>query len=640
MSDGDKRNFQFETSNPMNLSKTDHKDASKEDRMGAESMPLPNKIQRPPIDIELAQTQKTVPQNIVTKKSIYGDETIMETGKILAEDLKNLNFRRFCYDLYCVSLFWVLVSACAITEPVLCSLRKPDSTVGINYGLQCLVLALSTSLLVFQVIANMYILEEYDERWIVKKQGVDKDSSSFKSFQLQLLMCFEVCTTGSIFLECVCILGGWICIYYHPGISALRCFRVLRILYFHQLPRQILYKIEKLWYISPFGMVCEFHLVERACKFASQCLTNLTQEMFFLTSKTRGGFVLMFLLFYTAFVVGMAIFLEVYGDKNIISDPTDPTQCTSVFYCTVLMLRLTFYDGNGLNFITLLSHEYEFLFAVAIIYMCATAFGIFNGLIGVFGAIFNNEAERQFVLETDIKNLIFGYKLDESISRGHNKAREYSSTSVPRHDWTLAVNDTVIFRSTFSGDTTYGLAGEWDGRVAIVVNMVESRRYPALVGEGEDPQSRSRASERIFDLDKPGVRGITYTLHFMHKAGAYAEHRFRIETVREKGAPIVEGEEEEVGDMVNAKPQRTILHVLHGKRAKQEETTKIFDEVHFQCLMGTLEKVPAALQSIVERRVEDVEGSVKSTEGRLESLEARMRSIDGKLDELLQLLRK
>jgi hypothetical protein len=161
---------------------------------------------------------------------------------------------------------------------------------------------------------------------------------------------------------------------------------VLRILYYHELPSEILYMMEHGWYsrFNPMGFL-DFQLIERACKFASGSLTKLGTEMFFLTKATRGGFILLFLLCYISFVVGMAMYGEVYDDP-ILADPNPRarTSCISIGMCTILMLRLMVYDGSGLDFLTNLSLNHKFLFVVAVIYMALTAFGIFNGLIGEF----------------------------------------------------------------------------------------------------------------------------------------------------------------------------------------------------------------------------------------------------------------
>lgn len=50
------------------------------------------------------------------------------------------------------------------------------------------------------------------------------------------------------------------------------------------------------------------------------------------------------------------------------------------------MMRITFFDGNGLDYVYSLSVEKKLLFFMAMVYLCITAFGVLNGLVGVFGS--------------------------------------------------------------------------------------------------------------------------------------------------------------------------------------------------------------------------------------------------------------
>jgi len=78
----------------------------------------------------------------------------------------------------------------------------------------------------------------------------------------------------------------------------------------------------------------------------------MAQEMFFLTDKTRGGFILMVMLFYSAYVVGCAMWVET---TFIIAAPSE--LCLTLGGCVFTLLRLTFYDGNGLDFLWSLSKD-------------------------------------------------------------------------------------------------------------------------------------------------------------------------------------------------------------------------------------------------------------------------------------------
>jgi len=64
-------------------------------------------------------------------------------------------------------------------------------------------------------------------------------------------------------------------------------------------------------------------------------------------------------------------------------------------------MRLTFMDGNGFDFAYSLSKDHRFLFCLVILYYCITAFGILNGLVGIFGTIFAVAANDAFATTDD-----------------------------------------------------------------------------------------------------------------------------------------------------------------------------------------------------------------------------------------------
>ena len=204
---------------------------------------------------------------------------------------------------------------------------------------------------------------------------------------------------------------------------------MFRILYYHELPKAVEGLEEKgvleavkealAWLLYLFGGEKTTELVLKVCKFASNCLQNMAQEMFFLTEQTRGGFILMVMLFYSAYVVGCSMWVEsVYviavpstacntlGISLSLSLSRSLTHSLSLSLshthsfpggCVFTMLRLTFYDGSGLDFLWALSADNKFLFAIVVVYLCSTAFGILNGLIGIFGDIFNDNSNRTFL---------------------------------------------------------------------------------------------------------------------------------------------------------------------------------------------------------------------------------------------------
>lgn len=54
-------------------------------------------------------------------------------------------------------------------------------------------------------------------------------------------------------------------------------------------------------------------------------------------------------------------------------------------------MRLTFYDGEGFDFfIAIWRNGHQFLFFITGVYLCSTAFGLLNGLVGIFASSFTS----------------------------------------------------------------------------------------------------------------------------------------------------------------------------------------------------------------------------------------------------------
>jgi hypothetical protein len=135
--------------------------------------------------------------------------------------------------------------------------------------------------------------------------------------------------------------------------------------------------------------------VERAfkvLKFSIKALSALGNEIFRLTPETRGGLMLIMIIFFSAWVLGATIFVETHGHAK---------NCSSIGMCTYSLMRLTFFDGNGLDLAYSLLDGYRFLFFVCMLYMCITSFGIINGLVGIFGTLFATASFKAFEEEED-----------------------------------------------------------------------------------------------------------------------------------------------------------------------------------------------------------------------------------------------
>ncbi len=113
--------------------------------------------------------------------------------------------------------------------------------------------------------------------------------------------------------------------------------------------------------------------------------------MFFLTDKTKGGFTLMGLLFFCAFVMAVTLYVDVNSRDSASSE-----SCASISECMFTMLRLTFYDGTGFDFALSLTEQNPFLFFLVMVYMCMTSFGIINGLLSIFASSFGSSGDVAF----------------------------------------------------------------------------------------------------------------------------------------------------------------------------------------------------------------------------------------------------
>lgn len=284
--------------------------------------------------------------------------------------------------------FWFLVTLMIVSEPIIVSWNPYDEPTALVIA--GVVVGISTILLIIQVVSKTkYMTDD----WVNKKReeslGSKKISNRHEPSirEKTFLRLKHVLLSGSFILEFACILCGWVFLYYRPGIATLRCFRAFRILWYHELPSDVL---ETLKNVLSYGLGRELvDLMFRVMKFATRSLSHLGQEMLFLTKKSRGGFILMFMLFYIAYVLGATMWIET-AHSNL------GDFCLTLGSCTYTMIRLTFFDGNGFDFAYSLVEGHPILFGITCLYLCVTSFGIVNGLIGVFGDIFKDDSDKVF----------------------------------------------------------------------------------------------------------------------------------------------------------------------------------------------------------------------------------------------------
>ncbi len=153
-------------------------------------------------------------------------------------------------------------------------------------------------------------------------------------------------------------------------------------------------------------------------KFAIKALTALIDEMFRIGDKTRGGIILIMMFFYTAFILGIVLWIET-NEKN--------EACTGIGTCTFTLMRLTFYDGSGFDFAFYLTEQHRILFCIVMFYMAITSFGLLNGLVGIFGNVFANASEDAFGTPTEEEEEEWEDELQEEEARRRDNNSEVAS---------------------------------------------------------------------------------------------------------------------------------------------------------------------------------------------------------------------
>ena len=308
-------------------------------------------------------------------ESVKRRQSLTHHAKTMGNDIRRGDIWKLCYDIANLYIFWFVVSALIIAEPILVSWNPYDhpDVIYIASG----ILTASTVCLGIQLAGRTYELFQDEENFRVEKAKMSKLENNkemkLKTDEVQVkekLSIFfrKVVFSGSFVLEASTLSLGWICLYTWPGIGTLRCFRAFRLLWFHELPHEVLVPLKhtlgKIFFL--FGGVDFVELVFKVMKFATVTLSHLGQEMLCLTKKSRGGFILMFMLFYIAYVLGTTLWVE-----TINTDLGEADQfCVDVLSCTYTMLRLTFFDGNGFDFAFSLveSKKHKLLFCVCVLY--------------------------------------------------------------------------------------------------------------------------------------------------------------------------------------------------------------------------------------------------------------------------------
>jgi len=193
-------------------------------------------------------------------------------------------------------------------------------------------------------------------------------------FEVILGMC-----DGEVFLELGFLIIGWCCLFVAPGLAAIRCFRVFRLMWYFEL-----FPFTEPEDYDPSEHLFSFRKASQLCLLYME---RLGTEI--VTSKSRGATVVLAMFFYCTYVLAVVF----WNEAGHLVTPEGET-CVTLVACFITLMRLAFYDGTGFDYLTaVIDAGYGGYGALLIFYMIATAIILLNGLIGIFGDSFSADEE-------------------------------------------------------------------------------------------------------------------------------------------------------------------------------------------------------------------------------------------------------
>ncbi len=133
-------------------------------------------------------------------------------------------------------------------------------------------------------------------------------------------------------------------------------------------------------------------------RFAVRSLSALANEMLKVNSKTRGAFMLIAVLLYSTYLIGLAVFMTLTvqdrkqrDEINYLLDDGiigSYDECNNLYSCVFTVFRLILFDKVGFDMAKRFMHERFGLFILLMTHLCMSSFAIINGLVGIFANIF------------------------------------------------------------------------------------------------------------------------------------------------------------------------------------------------------------------------------------------------------------
>eukprot|EP01040_Poterioochromonas_malhamensis_P015196 gene15197-16966_t len=166
-----------------------------------------------------------------------------------------------------------------LAEPILVGFRPTDEV----FVLQVAVLAASTFTFFLDIAFTAYY---YDREY---------DKEKLAPWQIAVAIC-----QGEVLLDAFCLLFGWCTIFSNPGLAALRCLRVFRLLWYYEL-----FPDMKDVNFDPAQAVFSFRKASQLCLLY---MKGVAQEIF--TQKSKGGMVVIAIYLYLSYLIAVVFWIE------------------------------------------------------------------------------------------------------------------------------------------------------------------------------------------------------------------------------------------------------------------------------------------------------------------------------------------
>lgn len=273
------------------------------------------------------------------------------------------------------SMYWsfriylMLTILFCLSEPIIVAFGKEH----INY--QIGILAASTFLYFVNICYSYYFITQTND------------------FKIPSLKKIKLIFDTEMNFELLCLCIGWIFIVPNKGIACLRCLRVFRLLWFFEI-----YQKDIPDSYDPSRNLLIFN-PSQGIRLCLAYIRNIVIELF--TVKSRGGVIVIGIFIYMSYV--FAIIFN-YEQPDLIVNGTAP--CSTISRCFFMLIRLSFYDGNGFDFLyeVFLQNIYQ---GIALsFYMIFTGIILLNGLIAIFGNSFSNEEKEKTSEDKILEKLI------------------------------------------------------------------------------------------------------------------------------------------------------------------------------------------------------------------------------------------